>query len=142
VVPSILAGLAHLGHPGVGSSHLVVVARGLRGCVLVTGQRIVHASLRSADLVADVGRVLWTGESALLAMSLLCNRPIEVEIASTAEPIADHAPNVEWTLITAMLEMAVAIDKGTALGSFPCLFEPARPADDEQRGAPTRRSRD
>lgn len=106
--------------------HLSVSSRGLRSCVLTRGQYVVHAEARSAELriTADrAGRLVWTGPAALRAMAILCNRPVEVEIVATDEPVPGHAANIDWPLSKALLEMALAIDEGMAISALPCTLE-------------------
>lgn len=126
VAPSCLAAMELVQQSGGRLVHLTLSSRGLRCCVLICGQQVVHAEACSAEvrITADrVGRVRWVGEAALKAMAILANRPAEVEIIATTEPVAGHDANMEWPLATALMEMALTIDHGLAISALPCTLE-------------------
>lgn len=110
---------------------LTVHKPGLQGHVLAHGQRVVHAETRSAEIdVAADGRwrPLWKGREALLALALLAEGGVEVELRAVPDPGPRHLPNVDAALSMVLLDMAVALDSGMTIGALPCVLEPANKA--------------
>lgn len=126
VVPSSIAALEQVPQAGGRLTHLSVESRGARGCILTSGQQVVHAELRSAELLVTTdrpGHLLWTGEAALRALAILCNCAVEIEIVATSDALWSHACNLDIPLMQALMVMAMAVDEGTGISALPCVLE-------------------
>lgn len=127
-VSSSIAAVALLAHGDARYVALTVRTPGLTGHVLARGQRVIHAEARSAalDLLPGrTGRLLWKGREALLALALLANDAVQVEVRAVADPGPRHVPNVDAALSVVVLDLAVAVDTNMSINALPCVFEPA-----------------
>jgi hypothetical protein len=149
ITPGALAAVAVIPAIGPSSTHILMEREGNESCIFARNGAIVHATMRSPIVVVhgQRGHYRWTGAHALLALAVTCNRPAEVEIISTSSAISGHAPNLDWPVEIALIEMAVAADECLVATSFPHIFEPIAISlpeledSDALRCAPTKRCR-
>lgn len=144
--PSVAALAWNLAPPGQGAMRAAFQANGFEGTLGAHAQHLVYAELRSpaVEVGGWQGRIVWSGAAAVAAMALFCKGPVTVEIASIAATSAP-APNLDWTIRRALLEMVATIDRGHHAARLACVFEPKSPIGAvvsayEAEGAPTRRS--